>query len=383
MKILMVSIWSSHFFNWAEQLRDSGHEIYWIDIFDSRTKVGKINFAHQITGWRYRINYPGRYRIKKRFPFLNNFLNIFNERKFEKVFEEKLKQIEPDVVHSFVLYLGGAPILKVMKKHPNLRWIYSSWGSDLYYYRKQEKQLRDIKKVLPCVDYMFADCLRDYKIAKEYGFQGKFLGVYPGRGGYELAGSALFKNEFERRNIILIKGYQGKHGKCLEVLKAVTQLKEELGPYQIKVFGAAPEVRELVLNSELKTWSNLDILGWLPHEKVLELLGKSILFIGNSTSDGIPNTLLEAVVMGAFPLQSNPGGATAELIVDGMNGFLIRNPEDTNEISVLIRNAVKDPSLLKKGAAYNTERIRPKLERNYVKEKVLEKYKLVENNLNH
>lgn len=66
MKILMVSIFAPHFFNWTEQLKGSGHEIYWLDVFDSNTEVEKIDFAQQITGWRYKWDFPGRYFLKKK-----------------------------------------------------------------------------------------------------------------------------------------------------------------------------------------------------------------------------------------------------------------------------------------------------------------------------
>ena len=54
MKILMVSIFSNHFFNWVKQLKNSEHDIYWLDVFDSNTKVKQIDFVKQITGWRYK-----------------------------------------------------------------------------------------------------------------------------------------------------------------------------------------------------------------------------------------------------------------------------------------------------------------------------------------
>lgn len=70
-------------------------------------------------------------------------------------------------------------------------------------------------------------------------------------------------------------------------------------------------------------------------------MGQSIVYIGNNISDGIPNTVLEAMIMGAFPIQSNPGGATAEIIEEGNNGFLIHNPEDIEEIKKLILKRFK------------------------------------------
>ena len=87
-------------------------------------------------------------------------------------------KIKPDVVQSFSLQQAGYPILKVMKNHPSITWVYSAWGNDLYY-RQQTgvKDLTKIKASLPEFDYMFSDCYRDYEVAKKHGFTGKFLGV--------------------------------------------------------------------------------------------------------------------------------------------------------------------------------------------------------------
>lgn len=43
MKILMVSIPTLHFFRWANQLQDAGHEVYWFDITGMSKPVSKIS----------------------------------------------------------------------------------------------------------------------------------------------------------------------------------------------------------------------------------------------------------------------------------------------------------------------------------------------------
>lgn len=382
MKILMVSIFSPHFFNWTEQLKDSGHEIYWLDIFDSKTKVEKLHFVHQISGWRYKVDFPGRYVVKKIMPWLNKLINRINEKKIIDVFEQKLKEIRPDVVHSFVMYLGAAPFLNLMKEHPEIKWIYSSWGSDLYYYRHLEKEAKGIKQTLPFIDYLFTDCKRDRNIAVENGFDGDFLGVFPGGGGFDFSKLDPFIQEFGERKVILIKGYQGLHGKSITVLQSILQILKILGNYKIVVFGADKEVIDFVDRSDLIKFPNFECLARIDHLKVLELMGSSIMYIGNSTSDGMPNTLLEAIVMGAFPIQSNPGGVTEEIIENRKNGLLINDPEDPASIASMIKYALNDKNLLRTGIEYNNLNIRPNLERSRIKEQVLKKYGEVEMNLN-
>lgn len=377
----MLSMFAPHFFNWTEQLKGSGHEVYWLDIFDSNTKVEQIDFAEQIIGWRYRWDHPGRYCLKKHAPGLTRILNWFNERDLEQQLEEQIKRIKPDVVHSFVMYLGAVPALPVMRKFPNLKWVFSSWGSDMYYYQHQPAHLSGIKKTVQRIDYMFADCKRDYNIARGHGFRGEFLGVFPGGGGFYFENFDPFINDLEKRYTILIKGYQGLHGKCISVLKGISRLQNKLNGYRIVVFGAAPEVFQFVENSAFKTLKNFEVYGKLEHAKLMELMGQSLIYIGNSSSDGMPNTLLEAVIMGVFPIQSNPGGATEELIINKKNGLIIEDPENFENISDLLEEAINNSELRKKGVNYNFLKIKPELERERVRHKVLKAYQKIEEEL--
>jgi glycosyltransferase involved in cell wall biosynthesis len=379
MKILMLSIFAPHFFNWTEQLRDSGHEIYWLDVYDSNTKVEKIDFVKQITGWRYKWDHPGRYFLKSKAPGLTRLLNRVNERKLEYIFEEKLREIQPDVVHSFVMFIAGYPVLKVMKKNPQVKWVYSSWGSDMYFQLNSENHLKQAEEVLPKIDYLFTDCDRDHEIAKKHGFKGEFLGTLPGGGGFDLEKIEKYKKPLNERTVILIKGYQGELGRCIQVLQALEGLQRSLERYQIVIFGATPEVRSYVSNSQLKKWQNLKLYAKISRQRVLELMGESLIYIGNSVSDGIPNTLLEAIISGTFPIQSNPGGASAEVIKDGFNGLLINDEENVPEIRRLLKKSVSEEIDIFKGISYNLNQITPRLERAFIREKVLEKYRFIEN----
>jgi glycosyltransferase involved in cell wall biosynthesis len=377
MKILMVSMRSLHFTRWANQLEGAGHEVYWFDIRDGGFPLGNSPWLKQIFGWKNRFQYPGYYYIKNKMPFLFRFLQFFNERSVDDEFDKVIKQIKPDAVHSFALYVSCTPILKVMENHKHIPWIYSSWGSDLFYFQNEPNFLRDIKSVLPRVNYMFSDCQRDYYIAKEYGFQGDFLGVFPGGGGFHLNELNPYLIPFEDRDIVLIKGFQGRSGRVIEVLKAIKEVVFALTNYRIFVFGADSSVFQFAEEIKLSEEQNVTIKGRLPHEEVLRLMGKSILYIGNSNSDGLPNTLLESICMGAFPIQSNPGGVTEEIIENNKNGLLINDCMDVSEIKSQILTALRNPEMVRTGIQYNLKAIKPTLEFDLIKSQVLAKYNAI------
>ena len=364
MKILLVSMNSIHFTRWTQQLRDSRHELHWFNIRSGAIDE-QLDFVEQHTDWKYRIK-KGRGWIKK-IPLVHTW----NERNVERAFARAMEKIQPDVVHSFALYVSCAPILKVMKNHQDIPWVYSSWGSDLYYFKNQADYLQDIKAVLPHIDYLFTDCKRDHHIAIDLGFKGLHLGVFPGGGGFDVEELQSVRKPFQERKIIAVKGNENRSGRALNVLKALSMLKDDLVNYKVIVFGAS---NSSILNFDTNAIPNLTIKGLISHKEVIQLFGKSKIYIGNSNSDGMPNTMLEAICAGAFPIQSNPGGATEELIKDGINGLLINDFEDHTAIASVIQRAIIDHKTILKAVDLNDQKIVPSIERSFIQQQVLNAY---------
>ncbi len=376
----MVSMRSIHFKRWTTQLKDAGHDVHWFDILDGG-RIDELDWVTQHTQWRYK--YPrlkGRFFLKNKFPKIHKLL----ENDLTKEFERLLQKIQPDVVHSFVLYKCCVPIFPVMQKYPGIKWIYSSWGSDLFYFKELPEYRKDIERVLPRIDYLFTDNKRDHYIAKELGFSGEFLGAFPGGGGFPIVKLEPYVMPVTKRKTILIKGYQGRSGRALPVLKALKQITFSLDEYKFVVFGADEEVvafieKDKFLRTRIhKIYAKKNML---PHQTVLELMGRSLLYIGNSNSDGMPNTLLEAIIMGAFPIQSNPGGVTEELITHHENGLLIGGHENEAEILTHIETALSEPDLIEKAFTFN-QQLKQQLDYTKIQEQVVNCYRKIENELN-
>jgi len=377
MRILMVSMNSIHFQRWTNQLKDSGHEVFWFDIRDG-AKAPSLSWVKTFQGWKRKLpNIKGRHFIKNKLPKLHKALENDTAKAFEKV----LLEVQPDVVHSFVLYISCTPILDVMRKYSALKWIYSSWGSDLYHFKNIAENRRDIEKVLPRLNYLFTDCKRDVELAINLGFKGELLGTFPGGGGYDFSVSDRYiKTPVSARNTILVKGYQGRSGRAVQVLKALEQLIDKLLDYEIVVFGADVEVEAYFASNKKLHKLNITVHSkyhFLVHEAILELMGKARIYIGNSESDGLPNTLLEAVVLGAFPIQSNPGGATEDIINHNKNGLLIKDCYNIEGIKQQIEIALDNSELVVSAFKSNQNIIKPKLEIETIKQQVLLAYKRI------
>ena len=78
--------------------------------------------------------------------------------------------------------------------------------------------------------------------------------------------------------------------------------------------------------------------------------------------------------MGAFPIQSSPGGATSEVVEHSKNGLLISNPDDINEIEGLIHSALTNKKMVNEALVINTKIIKDKYERGIMRSKILKIY---------
>lgn len=381
MKILTVAIPNHHFFQWVNQLEGAGYEVFWFDVTDGGPLSPKIPWVTQIKGWKLRWYYPLRTSVKSKLPELYKWIQKRNENDVGSAFARAYQEIQPDIVHCFEMQLAGLPILSVLQ-NVEVPLIYSSWGSDLFDYKRVGISHKEVKTFLSRTHYLITDCKRDQVIASANGFTGDFLGVFPGNGGidFDVDNTKLG----EDRNTILIKGYEDGVGKASVILEALELLDiDSLIGIQIIIYSA-----DRVLLSQIQSSKRLSEMSiksyhrqsFIPNTELLKLMGSSILHIANSISDGMPNAMLEAMAMGAFPIQSNPGKATEEVINDGKNGYLIQNPLNAAEIASLIEKGLRNKTLRASAQKYNISFINTYYNRSALQPQIVGLYHHVYNN---
>ncbi|AWG21458.1 glycosyl transferase family 1 [Flavobacterium faecale] len=376
MKILLVSISNHHFFQWANQLKDCGHEVYWFDVMDGGPRSEKIQWVNQIKGWKMRWDFPLRQTIKAISPKCYRFIQNLNERNTVTVFEKIIKTIQPDLVHCFEMNLSGLPILSVMQNHKKIKFTYSSWGSDMYYFKEHGVTVVKVQKFLQRVDYLITDCHRDYRIAVANGYTNKFLGVYPGNGGIDYTTDNI--QPIANRKFILIKGYESFGCKASKIVDALQLLPiASFENFEIIIYSADAAIIEKVNSAPFFKKCKHQIIArttFVDNKKMLKMMGMASIHVSNNISDGMPNTLLESVGMGAFPVQSNPGNASAEVITHGINGYLITDPLDENEIATWIEKAISNVNLRTQAQEINIKLAQRNYTRAILKTKISQLY---------
>jgi glycosyltransferase involved in cell wall biosynthesis len=95
-----------------------------------------------------------------------------------------------------------------------------------------------------------------------------------------------------------------------------------------------------------------------------ELFRGSQIAISPSTHDGTPNTLLEAMASGCFPIAGDIE-SLREWITSGVNGLLV-DPGDPAALAKAILLALRDPEMRRRAAQSNRELIRQRAEYHHV-----------------
>jgi glycosyltransferase involved in cell wall biosynthesis len=388
MRILFVAMANSvHAARWIAQLRHTGWDIHVFDMEES----GLTSELRDVTAY----------------TFCRPPKSVRNVRKLHTVFPlpkgaalarkwvppvrwiypsridslaKLLPELKPDIIHSLEMQHESYPLLEVREKLGGsfgAPWIYTSWGSDIYYFGRQPEHRDRIRAVLSACDYHIADCRRDVALAREFGFKGETLGVFPGAGGFDLEHMRRLASPIPpaERRVIALKGYGGWCGLAMSGLKAIESCADLLGGYTVEVFSASPNIRDYAVRLGKTVGVDIKILPHVSHDEMVRLMSRARIYMGLSLTDGTPNTMLEAMTMGAFPIQSDTE-STGEWITSGENGFLVP-VDDEAAVGPALRRALTGDGLVERAAALNARITAERIDRRVIEPQVVALYEKV------
>lgn len=382
MKILIVAMTDSiHTARWVSQLSGLGWEIH---IFPSI--LGGIvhpDLKNVIIHDDF-LTFDGKVRLKKKslvklvLALPDMILSLGNKRKFHiRRLRRVIKRLRPDIVHSLEFQRAGYLILEALASRADrkLQWIATNWGSDIYYFSQLNKHKQKIKKILQECDFYSCECNRDICLAKEKGLKGTPLPAFPNSGGFDLkyASSERSKVKTSKRKNIALKGYQNWSGRALVALEALKECQSLLSDYHVTIYSPENSVEKRALELASQGVFKVKIIPrGTSHIKILQMHASSRISIGLSISDAISTSMLEAMVMGSFPIQSNTACAD-EWIEDGISGFIVE-PEDVKALTKKIKRALSDDRMVDSAAKINFSTALKRLEQSIVRKKTIALY---------
>lgn len=292
------------------------------------------------------------------------------------ILAKTIRKLEPDIIHCLEMQHAGYLLLEARRTSAGCfpPVLYSCWGNDIYYFGKDADHKAKIKEFLGYCDYFTADCYRDIGLAREFGFEGVDLGYFPGPGGFEIDEMLKLRpsGPVSERKTIAVKGYHHWGGRALVALEAIHKCEDILRDYEVIVYSAAGSVKAVAEHIAKVSSISIRVLPRCTHEEMVSMMGSARIAVGVSVTDGTPNSMLEAMVMGACPVQSDTV-STAEWIEDGKNGLLV-HPEDASGIEKAIRRALKDDDLVNRASEMNADITRKRIDRAVVVPRLVDAY---------
>ncbi len=386
MRLLVVAmVHSVHTARWLSQLSGLGWDLH---LFPSMWPMDvhpelKDVTLHGVGLWRPKGLHPsvkvagcwpwkrGAYRLQR----VMDTMGINPSR--ESRLAGTLRTVRPDAVHVMEMqhagYLTMAVRDRVSSPFPPI--IYSCWGNDIYFFRHQPVHTDRIRAFLSGCRYLFCDCERDVMLAREWGFAGETLGVFPVGGGFPVRHMQQYaKGPPSTRRSIAVKGYQDDAftGRARTALEALAQCADVVRDYHVEIYSCKPALLPYVEALRSRYGLRVSVLPPHSHEAMAGLMGRSRLALAVNTSDGSPNTLLEAMILGAFPVQSDTV-STAEWIHNGENGFLV-SPEDVSAIAAAVRRGLTDDVLVDQAAERNLRVAYERLDEGPLRALILQAY---------
>ncbi len=226
-----------------------------------------------------------------------------------------LQEFKPHIVHTLGVFPASAFFLRVLSLSNtgfdlwDPFWIVQARGGpDIALNRKNHSLAQEIQAVLSRCDYLIADNQQNYSLALEMGLSSDKLsitGPVPGAGGID---PAMFDDvplpSCKERLIIWPKAYNFIQSDGMAVVEALRLALPHIGEFHLVATAASPDV-EYWLNTFLGNYgSKVEIHSRLPHEKFLELYRSARMILAPSLSDGIPNSMYEAMASHTVPILS-------------------------------------------------------------------------------
>lgn len=278
---------------------------------------------------------------------------------FKSRYLRALKTIQPDAVHALRIPFEG---MLASYTPAGIPLIISTWGNDLTLHARGSRLMQTwTRKTLRRADGLVSDTRRDVRLAGEWGFaSGKPAMAVPGSGGLDLgaidqavlpAVTLPLKLKQAARLVVNPRGFRPGSVRNDTFFAAIPLVLERLPDTLFACFAmqGQPEARGWL--DRLKIHDSVELLPYLPQQAAWSIFHMTQVTVSVSQHDGTPNSLLEAMACGCFPIAGDIE-SLREWIEPGQNGLLV-DPSSPRELADALVQALSDESLRGRAATLN------------------------------
>ncbi len=271
-----------------------------------------------------------------------------------------LAESRPNLVHALRIPYEG---MLAAAAEPEVPLVVSVWGNDLTLHAPATPAIRSwTSRTLRRANGLLADAARDLRLARTWGFAADRPElVVPGNGGIDLTEidrvqtyqMDTFANLLPAGVPLVInpRGLRPAYVRTDIFFQAIPLVLQ----HRPEVYFVCPSMEG---QSEAQAWvrrlnleKNVRLLPYLRQPQLWELFERAEASVSISTHDGTPNTLLEAMACGCFPVVGDLE-ALREWITPGVNGMLVE-PNKPQGVAEALLLALNQPELRRQAAQIN------------------------------
>ncbi|NIM93640.1 MAG: glycosyltransferase [Anaerolineales bacterium] len=358
---------------WIRNLVELGHEVHLISSFlcnpglplDSLTYI-PVAFSGAATTSVSRLTSSkaiGPRGIRFR-TAVRHWLGPWTLRASAKRVREKIEEIQPDLVHALRIPFEG---MLATTADPVIPLVISIWGNDFTLHAPASKSMGKLtRQTMERADALHTDCFRDQRLAHTWGFhEGRPAIVLPGGGGvrYEYFHPSVDKRDMNATPSQLLEEIPDGIFVVVNPRGLRTYVRNDTFFQSIPLI-LAKESRIIFLcptmagEWEAEQWlDRLNIRGYvrllprLTQREMGKIFRRGQITVSPSEHDGTPNTLLEAMTCGSYPIAGDLE-SIREWIKDGSNGLLI-DPSEPESLASAVVKALSSPEQRRQAATDN------------------------------
>jgi glycosyltransferase involved in cell wall biosynthesis len=334
--------------NWIQHFIAAGHEVHLASTFPAEPLPGAASHTLApvaFSGAAGGTAGGGKWLKQAASPLLRarlrQWLGVLTLPRAARRLTGLIHTLQPDLIHAMrIPYEGMAAALA----DPPAPLLISIWGNDLTLHAPASPMMRRrTRHALARADAIHADCRADVRRAREWGFAaGKPFVVLPGGGGvqpdifYPPAGNLRATSLPAIINPRGMRAYV--HNR--EFFEAIPLVLEAYPDARFVCTGMAGEAQAEAWVREFGVAGAVELLPRVPRAQMGGLFRGAQVAVSLTSHDGTPNTLLEAMACGCYPVAGDLE-SIREWIEPGKNGALV-NPARPAEIAGGIIAALGD-----------------------------------------
>lgn len=279
-----------------------------------------------------------------------------------------VRNARPDLVHALRIPYEGMCAAWLPGDIP---LAVSIWGNDLTLHAEGSFLMRWMtRKTLKRANMLAADASRDIRLAKMWGFsEEKPTLVVPGNGGIDYTAIRLAALRGEKdlywlpanyEIVINPRGFRPGSVRNDTFFQSIPLILSRCPNTLFLCCAMENQPEALDWIQRLQIEKVVVLLPILKQTNLWPLFRRAAVTISVSQHDGTPNSLLEAMTIGCFPVVGDIE-SMREWITPGVNGMLV-DPNDPEQLAAAVVSAIQNKKLRADAAAMNSKMILERVE---------------------